>query len=309
MSAKIYKYMRQKILGEKGTEIIRNMTSTLLTSLGIVNSERVNKKDGISAMVISYNESDWIELSLRSIADIVDEFVIIDSSDDETVKIIQNLKKELPINLIRQPLLGPKVARETGLKNINYKYVLIWDPDFIAKKELIDKINSFMNTSNKKYYHLVYWPWISLCGDLSHRCREKYHVEHWLFTYSKKLKYLWDGKIDFLYAPLYYKKVNLSPTPLGYHMNHVKRPERIALNKLFRESRYFSLKNEKGIDEAEKALKEKALELFGTTNLKEIGLKIMRDEIIGKPCFDYRELPNEVLKRAKELGIPFGSCT
>ncbi|MGC9052518.1 MAG: glycosyltransferase family A protein [Candidatus Hydrogenedens sp.] len=48
----------------------------------------------------------------------------MDSSDDETVKIIQNLKKELPINLIRQPLLGPKVARETGLKNINYKFLI-----------------------------------------------------------------------------------------------------------------------------------------------------------------------------------------
>lgn len=28
-------------------------------------------------MVISYNESDWIELSIKSISDIVDEFIVV----------------------------------------------------------------------------------------------------------------------------------------------------------------------------------------------------------------------------------------
>jgi hypothetical protein len=56
-------------------------------------------------------------------------------------------------------------------------------------------------------------------------------------------------------------------------------------------------------------LKEYALKTYGTTNLREIGLKIMEKEVYGKLCFDYRELPVEILRRAKELNIPFGKCS
>ncbi len=92
-------------------------------------------------------------------------------------------------------------------------------------------------------------------------------------------------------------------------MHHVKRPERVALNSLFYETKYFEVKKEKGDKVAEKTLKKYALKTYGTTNLREIGLKIMEKEVYGKPCFDYRELPVEILQRAKELNIPFGKCS
>ena len=310
LMTKLYKTGRRKILGKRGTKLVRSIVSTILTETSIVNSNREKKKEGISAMVISYNESDWIELSIKSISDIVDEFIVVDSSDDETVDILNKLSKEFPMKIIRQPLLGAKIARETALKYVNYKYVLIFDPDFIGNDKLKIKIKEFLNNHyNDKYYYLVYWPWIALCGDLSHRCNYNYHVEHWLFTWSRKLKYLFDGKIDYLYSPLYYKRIDLSYEPLGYHMASVKKPERVALNNLFRKSFYFKILSEKGEREAKKALEKVALENYGTSDLREIGLRIIKESIKNKPCFNYTELPREILNRAKELGIPFGSCS
>jgi hypothetical protein len=114
--------------------------------------------------------------------------------------------------------------------------------------------------------------------------------------------------MEYLYAPIYYKRLILSYEPLGYHMHHVKRPERVALNSLFYETKYFEIKEKQGEEIAQRTLKEYALKKYGTENLREIGLKIMKNEVLGKPCFDYNTLPNEVLQRAKDLGIPFGKC-
>jgi len=58
-----------------------------------------------------------------------------------------------------------------------------------------------------------------------------------------------------------------------------------------------------------KALEKVALENYGTSDLREIGLRIIKESIKNKPCFNYTELPREILNRAKELGIPFGSCS
>ena len=43
-------------------------------------------------MVITYNEEDWIEPSILSIKDLVDEYVIMDSSTDRTPDIIERVK-------------------------------------------------------------------------------------------------------------------------------------------------------------------------------------------------------------------------
>jgi len=306
--AGLYKFIRRKLLGFKGMLLLSSISSGFLTNLGIVDSRRENKEKGISALVVSYNDPYWIEISLRSISDLVDEIVVVDSSNDETVEILERLSRELPIKLIRQPLLGIKKAKETALANISFKYVLAWDTDFIATQKLKERVRSFVEKSNERYYYLAYFPFIALCGDLSHRCNIRYHIEHWLYTWSKKLKYLWDGSMEYLYAPAYYKRVILDTEPLGYHLTGIRKPERMALKVLYRISKYFDIMEEKGKEEAELALKSVALERFGTQDLKEIGHIIIRDMIKGKPCFDYRKLPEEVLERAKELGVPLGRC-
>ena len=306
--ANLYKFIRRKLLGFKGMMLLSSISSGFFTGLSIVDSRRENKEKGISALVVSYNDPYWIEISLRSISDLVNEIVVVDSSNDETVEILERLSRELPIKLIRQPLLGIKKAKETALANVSFKYVLAWDTDFIATQKLKERVRSFVEKSNDRYYYLVYFPFITLCGDLSHRCNVRYHMEHWLYTWSKKLKYLWDGSMEHLYAPVYYKRVILDTEPLGYHLTGIRKPERMALKTLYRISKYFDIMEEKGKDEAESALKSVALERFGTQDLKEIGYIIIRDMIKGKPCFDYRKLPEEVLERAKELGVPFGKC-
>jgi hypothetical protein len=73
----------------KGTFLLRNIVSDLFYYTGF--GEKIDRPDGISAVTILYNEEDWIRYSLLSIKDLVDEYIVMDSSDDRTPEIIREL--------------------------------------------------------------------------------------------------------------------------------------------------------------------------------------------------------------------------
>jgi glycosyltransferase involved in cell wall biosynthesis len=50
-------------------------------------------------MVITYNEEDWIEPSILSIKDLVDEYIVMDSSTDKTPEIVERVKSEHGLNI------------------------------------------------------------------------------------------------------------------------------------------------------------------------------------------------------------------
>ncbi|BES82372.1 hypothetical protein PABY_19390 [Pyrodictium abyssi] len=75
--------------------MLRNTMSSISATLGIIDATKEGKQEGITAMVCTFNEEEWIELSLLSIKEIVDEYIVIDSSFDNTPHIIERLKMSM----------------------------------------------------------------------------------------------------------------------------------------------------------------------------------------------------------------------
>lgn len=90
----------RKILGRKGTFLLRSIVSSISYGLGIYEyADSTGRDEGISAMVCPYNEEDWVEPSLLSIKDLVDEYIVVDSSTDRTPLIINEIKREYGLNI------------------------------------------------------------------------------------------------------------------------------------------------------------------------------------------------------------------
>mgnify|MGYP001770680910 CR=1 FL=1 len=308
MSAPLAKALR-RLLGRRGTWAIGNAVAAVATWLGLVSSRREGRPRGVSATVITYDDPDWLWLSLRAASEVAEEVLVIDSSDpwDETLEVLERAREELGVKVYRQyPPRGYAEARREALRRSTYSWILVWDSDFIPfegfRRAFRDALEGLLDDRG---YYMLYWPWVTLCGDLSHRCRaDRYHVEHWAFTYSSRLRYDWDGRFEYLRAPPYYFRRWLSREPQGLHLTGVRRPERLALKELSRRVNFYEVASSKGMEEAMKLVRREAARLYGTEDLREVGLRIMREMARGRPPFDVGLIPREVLDRAKEIGVP-----
>ena len=296
----------RKLLGRKGVFLLRNIASEVTFGLHLIKpATSINKYEGITAMVCTYNEADWIEPSILSIKDLVDEYVIVDSSTDETPMIMERLRDEHGLNLrmFRMPPGDLVAARNYVLKEAKYKWILHWDADFIAKPELIDTIKKLNEELNVERYYLVYWPMIRLCGDLYHVCHQPLHIEHWLFTWSSRLRYKWIGKYDSLIAPTYMYKVVFINKPLGLHLANVRNPARLFIKHVWWKFRREADKlAHKGITYEELA-KIKAKELYDTDDIYEAGRKLINTMVKNLPKYnkevfgDYPPILKEYAKK------------
>ncbi|MCX8186022.1 MAG: hypothetical protein N3G48_02800, partial [Sulfolobales archaeon] len=157
---------------------------------------------------------------------------------------------------------------------------------------------------DRRRHYLVYWKYLLLCGNLRHLCSSTpYHIEHWLFTYSRRLTYkdlnIGGGKItDLLIAPLsLYKPIYLDKV-LGIHLGGIRNPERIAIKHI-----WYIYRNEftelarEGYDFKELAMMY-AEKLYGTKDLRVVGKKLIEDAVRSLPKYSedvYGPLPR-VLK-------------
>ena len=274
--------MGRKILGRKGTFILRSIVSNVSFSLRLIPPANiVDRENGITAMVCTYNESDWIEPSLLSIMDLVDEYIVVDSSTDETPKIILNIKKEygLNIKLYRVPWGDLVYARNLALRESSYKWILHWDGDFIATDDMPSYIKSFISTLDERRYYLIYWPMVVLDVDLFHQSPKfPIHIEHWLFTYSPSLRYEWVSIYDTLIASIKYYKPIFINKYLGMHLRSVRNPVRLLYKSL-----WWRMRNE-GLDrkiDLDTYVKTKIKELYGTDDINEAA-KIHVENLLKK---------------------------
>jgi len=259
-------------------------------------------------MVCTYNEEDWVDLSLLSIRDLVNEYVVVDSSTDKTLDKVNEVRRRygLPIKVVRIKAGDLVSARNIALKEAKYRWILHWDADFIATPKLVSKVKELLKTLNDNKCYLVYWKMIRLCGDPYHVCRNPYHVEHWLFTWSKELRYEWVDKYDSLIAPIYKYKVVFINEPLGFHLAYVRSPRRLIMKWIWWRFRSEADEFMRGGGTLEDFTKRKIKELFGMDDLTEAGKILISRMIRELPKYDESlcgELPREVVRRAIELGI------
>ena len=290
----------RNLIGRRGVFFIRNLLATITTSFGIVDAEKEGKENGITAMVCSFNEEEWIRLSLLSIKDIVDEYLVIDSSTDKTPQILEELREEgLPIKLYRMPPGDLAKARNFALQKARYRWILVWDADFVATEKLTKTIKMLVESLNTKYYYLIYWPYIRFCGDIYHVCTPPFHIEHWLYTWSKKLKYVWIDKFESLIAPLHMYKAIYVSEPLGYHFCYVRRPDRLYFKYVW--WRYRELIDELLRTNPKKAIefaRQIALKEYGARDLCKAGLKLIKELTRRMERYDERKfgpLPQSIV--------------
>lgn len=125
----------------------------------------------ISAVIITFNEERYIEQCIRSVAEVADEIVVVDSlSTDRTPEIC----KKLGVRFIEQPFLGYKEQKNFALNQASYDFILSLDADEALSVELKDEIIRIKGLETSKYagyyfnrlncycgqwiYHTTYYP-------------------------------------------------------------------------------------------------------------------------------------------------------
>ncbi len=91
----------------------------------------------LSAVIITYNEEKYIEQCIRSLLDVADEIVVVDSySTDGT----QEICLRYGVRFIQQSFLGYKEQKNFALAQVTYNHVLSLDADEALSIELKDEI-------------------------------------------------------------------------------------------------------------------------------------------------------------------------
>jgi len=300
----------RKLLGRKLTFKLRNTLAEIAFRLKVIPpATSINRENGISATTCTMNEEDWIEPSLLSIKDLVDEYIVIDSSSDRTPEIIRRVAEEHGLNLKMKKIPPGDLAKakNIALKLSNYKWILSWDADFVAKETMSKYLKSLVDELDPNRYYLIYWPQICLDGDLFHQNpKMKLHIEHWLFTYSPKLRYQKIKYHEILLAPLTYYKTIYIKDPLSFHLRTVRNPVRLLYKYLWYKIRDEKLDEKMSLDEY---VSMKIKELYGTSDINEAANIYFKEYIktlhrYDKTVFgDYPQILKEYVKRKYKIKL------
>ncbi|MEM2025090.1 MAG: glycosyltransferase [Desulfurococcaceae archaeon] len=301
----------RRMLGRRGTFLLRRIASNIAYYTGHYEyANFTSRQNGISALMCTYNEEDWVEPAVLSIKNLVDEYVIVDSSTDRTPEIINDVKNEhgLNIKLLRVPPGDIVRARTAALENSSFKWLLFFDADMVLHERAVKAVKELTESLDPRRHYIVYWKYLLLCGDLNHLCGEEpYHVERWLITYSSRLRYRYldygrGVAMDYLYAPLRLYKPILLDEVLGVHLTRVRTPEKLAMKHIRLEHRKLLVEHTMRGLTAEEAVSRIARETYGTDDLRELGEKLIRDMTFMLPRYDesrYGPLPQVLLNYVK----------
>jgi len=135
----------------------------------------------ITCTIISMNEADRIERTIRSALPIVDEVVVIDSgSVDDTVAIAERLGATVVFN--KWPGFGPqkRLAADTA----SHDWILNLDADEVLSKELVAEILEWKNIKKTTYYGYKFKQITVYPKDEKPRVLADYH--HYIRLYDRR---------------------------------------------------------------------------------------------------------------------------
>jgi glycosyltransferase involved in cell wall biosynthesis len=202
--------------------------------LGIV-EKPAGKKDGISVFMRLKDEEDWIRYSILSIKNFADEIIIGDNgSKDKSVEIVEGLIDEgFNIKLHKCPHMRINELTDFLLKKTNYRWVMKWDADFVARTtgeySIVNLRKKLMNMDRSRYY-LIRVSHICLAGDLLHQNPDELtHTEEYIYTNSNHLTFIHPGTCESLKSPKYYTVVKFDGC-YSFHVD-VKSSARMLVRK------------------------------------------------------------------------------
>lgn len=111
-------------------------------------SDRIRK---LSVLITTYNESDQIEDTLKSVL-WADEIVVVDSfSTDDTIEKV----RQYPVQLVQRPYTGPADQKNWGLTQVKHDWVLILDADETVPPALAREIQELLiRVTDKDAYRI-----------------------------------------------------------------------------------------------------------------------------------------------------------
>ena len=99
----------------------------------------------ISAVIITYNEEKYIEQCIKSVREVADEIIVVDSlSNDRTPEICQ----KLGVKFIEQSFLGYKEQKNFAVGQASHDYILSLDADEALSVELKNEILKIKSNGN-----------------------------------------------------------------------------------------------------------------------------------------------------------------
>ena len=106
----------------------------------------------LSAAIMTFNEERNLERTLKALADICDEIVIVDSGSTDKTK---EIAEKYEARFIYQPWLGYGKQRNAAIDNCSGKWILAVDADEELSPELEQKITEIINgNEDKKVYEI-----------------------------------------------------------------------------------------------------------------------------------------------------------
>ena len=104
----------------------------------------------ISAVIITFNEERYIEECLKSLINVADEIIVVDSFSTDNTK---SICEKYNVVFIEQKFLGYIEQKNFALKKAKYNYIVSLDGDESLSKILQDSINKLkFEWKNDGYY-------------------------------------------------------------------------------------------------------------------------------------------------------------
>ncbi len=240
---------------------------------GVVPPPSTLRPHGVSAMTLVKNEEDWVETSVLSVLDYVDEVLVADNdSIDSTLQILKRLAASYPrkIRLLDLGNLDFVPAINAMIGETRYRWLLRWHGDFVARTSgnlSVQKLFEHIGRLSAARHYCIALAGVALDGDLEHQFEDRVDdPENFLYTYSPWLHYRLAGRWEELHVPWFYAKLTWEDLHY-FHLRSVKSGERL-LQKVY-QGRWFQARGSgRNISLAE-FVRERALEELGTADIPE----------------------------------------
>jgi glycosyltransferase involved in cell wall biosynthesis len=119
----------------------------------------------ISVVIITYNEEKNIERCIKSIVDIADEIIVIDSNSKDKTKEISH---KYNVNFLNREWEGYSKAKNFGNQKVTSDYILSLDADEVVSQELLKEIKRIKPKLNGfyKFNRITNYAgkWVYYCG-------------------------------------------------------------------------------------------------------------------------------------------------
>ena len=133
-----------------------------------------SRPQGISAIVRVLDENHWLEASILSIKDHVDEIIAVDTgSTDGSLETLERLAASVKnLKVFRFPGRLPWEFTNFALAKTSYRWIIKWDADCVAFESArgpLGGLVEFLRKLDQRTYYYVSSKLIELAGDFYHQ--------------------------------------------------------------------------------------------------------------------------------------------